>query len=241
MSSDDQIAADRFRIAHARALAWQDAVEACATQLGAPRPNETLGIVYANDRFVEALEPIVERLTEATGITNWIGTVGIGVIAGKTAHYDEPALVVMTAALPPDSFTLFDCVASDGLQLAGDALPPVGLGHVEPRNPKAAELVAEIAKTSGAYLIGGLTSERGKRFDQVAGVVTDGGVSGALFAPGIAAATGLTQGCTPIGPARTITLAQDNVVMEIDGAPALDALRDDLSMAPGEDLRRIGG
>jgi len=121
MSSDDQIAADRFRIAHARALAWQDAVEACATQLGAPRPNETLGIVYANDRFVEALEPIVERLTEATGITNWIGTVGIGVIAGKTAHYDEPALVVMTAALPPDSFTLFDCVASDGLKLAGDA------------------------------------------------------------------------------------------------------------------------
>ncbi|MBV8169920.1 MAG: FIST C-terminal domain-containing protein [Alphaproteobacteria bacterium] len=241
MSSDDQIAADRFRIAHARALAWQDAVEACASQLGAPRPNETLGIVYANDRFVEALEPIVERLTEATGITNWIGTVGIGVIAGKTAHYDEPALAVMTAALPPDSFALFDCVATDGLKLSEDARPPVGLVHVDPRNPKAAELVAEIAKASGAYLIGGLTAARGQRFDQVAGVVTDGGVSGALFAPGVTAATGLTQGCTPIGPARTITLAQDNVVMEIDGAPALDALREDLGVASPQELKRIGG
>ncbi len=147
----------------------------------------------------------------------------------------------MTAALPPDSFTLFDCVASDSLKLAGDARPPVGIVHVDPRNPRAAELVAEIAQASGAYLVGGLTAARGKRFDQVAGVVTDGGVSGALFAPGITNATGLTQGCTPIGPTRTITLAQDNVVMEIDGAPALDALRDDLAAAPGQDLRRIGG
>jgi small ligand-binding sensory domain FIST len=122
----------------------------------------------------------------------------------------------------------------------GDGRPPVGVVHVDPRNPRAAELVAEIAKSSGAYLVGGLTAARGKRFDQVAGVVTDGGVSGALFAPGITTATGLTQGCTPIGPARTITLAQDNVVMELDGAPALDALRDDLA-APGQDLRRIGG
>ena len=240
MNSDNQIA-DRFRVAHARALAWQDAVEACVDQLGAPRPNETLGIVYANDRFVESLTGIVDRLTEATGINNWIGTVGIGVLAGNTAHYDEPALAVMTAALPADGFTLFDCVASDGFKLSTDARPPVALVHVDPRNPKAAELVAEIAKTSGAYLIGGLTAARGKRFDQVAGVVTDGGVSGALFAPGVASATGLTQGCTPIGPARTITLAQDNVVMEIDGAPALDALRADLAVAPGQDLRRIGG
>jgi small ligand-binding sensory domain FIST len=241
MSTDKQIAGDRFRVAHARALAWQDAVESCVAQLGAPRPNETFGVVYANDRFVESLQAIVDHLTEATGITNWIGTVGIGVIAGKTAHYDEPALAVMTASLPRDSFTLFDCVASDALKLDGDARPPVGLVHVDPRNPKAAELVAEIAKTSGAYLIGGLTAARGQRFDQVAGVVTDGGVSGALFAPGVTAATGLTQGCAPIGPARTITLAQDNVVMEIDGAPALDALREDLSGSPGQDLKRIGG
>jgi small ligand-binding sensory domain FIST len=241
MSTDKQVAAERFRIAHARATAWQGAVDDCVAQLGPARPAETLGFVYANDRFVEQLGAIVDRLTEATGITSWIGTVGIGVIAGSTAHYDEPALAVMTASLPADSFTLFDCVASDALKLAGDARPPVGIVHVDPRNPRAAELIAEIAQASGAYLVGGLTAARGKRFDQIAGVVTDGGVSGALFAPGVTSATGLTQGCTPIGPVRTITMAQDNVVMEIDGAPALDALRDDLAAAPGQDLRRIGG
>lgn len=241
MSTDKQVAAERFRIAHARAPVWQRAVDDCLAQLGPPRPAETLGFVYANDRYVEDLHAIVERLSEATGVTSWIGTVGIGVIAGRTAHYDEPALAVMTAALPKDSFTLFDCVASDALKLAGDSRPPVGIVHVDPRNPRAAELVEEIARASGAYLVGGLTAARGKRFDQVAGVVTDGGVSGALFAPGVTSATGLTQGCTPIGAARTITLAQDNVVMELDGAPALDALRDDLAIASGQELRRIGG
>ncbi len=241
MSTDKQVAADRFRIAHARAPMWQRAVDDCIAQLGPPRGAETLGFVYANDRYVENLQEIVERLTEATGITSWIGTVGIGVIAGRSAHYDEPALAVMTAALPQSSFELFDCVASEELKLAGDGRPPVGIVHVDPRNPRAAELVAEIAKASGAYLVGGLTAARGKRFDQVAGVVTDGGVSGALFAPGLTTATGLTQGCTPIGPARTITMGQDNVVMELDGVDALDALRDDLAAAPGQDLRRIGG
>ena len=241
MSTDRQVATERFRVAHATAPGWQRAVEDCVLQLGPPRPIETLGFVYANDRFVENLGAIVDRLSEATGVTSWIGTVGIGVVAGRTAHYDEPALAVMTAALPPDSFTLFDCVASETIKPAGDGRPPVGLVHVDPRNPKAAELVAEIARASGAYLVGGLTAARGTRFDQVAGVMTDGGVSGALFAPGVAAATGLTQGCTPIGPARTITLAQDNVVMELDGKSALDALRDDLAGAPDRDLRRIGG
>jgi small ligand-binding sensory domain FIST len=241
MSTDKQVAAERFRIAHARAPVWQRALDDCLTQLGPARPSETLGFVYANDRYVENLQAIVDGLSEATGITSWIGTVGIGVIAGRTAHYDEPALAVMTATLPKESFTLFDCVASDTLKLAGDSRPPVGIVHVDPRNPRAAELVEEIARASGAYLVGGLTAARGKRFDQVAGMVTDGGVSGALFAPGVTAATGLTQGCTPIGPARTITLAQDNVVMELDGAPALDALRDDLSLASGQELRRIGG
>lgn len=241
MSTDKQIAAERFRVAHAASPTWHRAVEDCAAQLGPPRAAETLGFVYANDAYAEQLQPIVERLSESTGITNWVGTVGLGVIGGSTAHYEAPALAVMTAALPPSSFTLFDCVATDALKLEGDARPPVGLVHVDPRNPRAAELVAEIARSSGAYLIGGLTASRGQRFDQVAGMVTDGGVSGVLFAPGVARATGLTQGCTPIGPTRTITLGQDNIVMEIDGEPALDALRDDLAAAPGQDLRRIGG
>ncbi|WP_298324837.1 FIST C-terminal domain-containing protein, partial [Asticcacaulis sp.] len=52
---------------------------------------------------------------------------------------------------------------------------------------------------------------------------------------------GLTQGCTPIGPVRTITRADAQVVMEIDGAPALAALKTDIGPELAGDLRRIGG
>src|SRR5260221_4445900 len=167
MSTDKPLATDQFRVAHAAHADWRRAVDDCAAQLGAPRDAERLGFVYANDLYAEHLEDIVGRLTEATGITTWIGTVGIGVIAGHRAHYDEPALAVMAAALPAGDFTVFDCVAPTLLEQPADGRPPVGLVHVDPRNPRAAELVAEIAKASGAYLVGGLSASRGARFHQV--------------------------------------------------------------------------
>src|SRR5262249_50451695 len=53
-----------------------------------------------------------------------------------------------------------------------------------------------------------------------------------LFAQGVGVATGLSQGCTPIGPARTVTEADRTIVKAIDGKPAMEALRQDLGDAP---------
>ncbi len=67
------------------------------------------------------------------------------------------------------------------------------------------------------------------------------GVSGLLLAPEIAVATGLTQGCVPIGPVRRIDEARDNVVITIDGRPALAAFTDDIGPELARDPRRLGG
>ncbi len=67
------------------------------------------------------------------------------------------------------------------------------------------------------------------------------GLSGLLLAPEIAVATGLTQGCVPIGPVRRIDEARDNVVMTIDGRPALAAFTDDIGPELARDPRRLGG
>jgi small ligand-binding sensory domain FIST len=40
----------------------------------------------------------------------------------------------------------------------------------------------------------------------------------------------VTQGCQPIAPARTITGADNNLVLELDGEPALDVLLEDLQV-----------
>ena len=62
-----------------------------------------------------------------------------------------------------------------------------------------------------------------------------------MLAPGVAVATALTQGCVPIGPLRRIDEARDNVVMVIDGRPALAVFSQDIGPGLAQDLRRIGG
>jgi len=67
------------------------------------------------------------------------------------------------------------------------------------------------------------------------------GVAGLMLAPGISVATGLTQGCMPIGPVHRIDEARDNVVMVIDGRPALAVFTEDIGPGLASDLRRVGG
>jgi small ligand-binding sensory domain FIST len=62
-----------------------------------------------------------------------------------------------------------------------------------------------------------------------------------MLAPEIAVATALTQGCSPIGPLHRIDEARDNIVMALDGRPALAVFCDDIGPALARDLRHIGG
>jgi hypothetical protein len=54
--------------------------------------------------------------------------------------------------------------------------------------------------------------------------VFDGGLSGVAFGAGVALVSRVTQGCQPVGAQHTITAAHENVVLQLDGEPALDVL-----------------
>ena len=84
-----------FHAAHARGETWQECVARCTGRLG--RPGGGLGFVYFTEALVPHAAPIVETLREKTGVSDWIGTVGIGIIASGTEYLDEPALSVMVA------------------------------------------------------------------------------------------------------------------------------------------------
>jgi small ligand-binding sensory domain FIST len=68
-----------------------------------------------------------------------------------------------------------------------------------------------------------------------------GGLSGALVGAEVPVAVALSQGCLPIGPYRTVTAVQRAIVMELDGRPALEALKADAGDILTRDLRRIAG
>jgi small ligand-binding sensory domain FIST len=246
----------RFRSAMAAGAEWGHTVKACLDRLGNVK-DCNLGILYVTDGFAGDATSIVTLLRGVTGIRHWVGTVGLGVCAGAEEVFDQPAIAVMTARLPEDAFRLFPVVAGDLAplrQAAGAWLDRnhamLGLVHADPHTPRLAGVLDDLAEATGAFLVGALSASRGEmpQFTVPAstdglssGPVDDGGVSGVLFAPGVAVATGLTQGCSPIGPARTVTASEDNVILELDGRPALEWFKEDIGELLARDLRKVAG
>jgi small ligand-binding sensory domain FIST len=252
-------AAPSFVHAHAAAepaaaLDWGRLTLDCVTQLGAAAQTARLGFIYVTDPLAPHLAQILALLRQSTGVCNWAGSVGMGVLVTGTEYFERPAIVVMVATLPDSSWQLIPNL-SDGLAplaaaqdwLATATAGPLGgmplaVVHADPRHPRLPELIGELAGAVSGFLVGGLASAAGDgALDQVAGQVVRGGVSGVLFAPGVAVATGLSQGCSPIGPVRTITAARQNVLIEIDGRPALDVFKEDIGEILARRLERVAG
>lgn len=231
----------RFRTAHATGT-WHQAAKACLAQLGDVKGNANLGFVYVTDALADDLPSILTFLRETTGIADWVGTIGVGICGSENEYFDVPAVAVMTASLPAGSFRIVPGISADVSAFHRDneswiesAKPKLALVHGDPRNPRIPSLIDDLAESTSAFLVGGLTSSR-KGFEQVAGGITQGGISGVLFSDGLAVATGLTQGCRPIGPAHTVTTGFGNVLAELDGREALAVLADDSGEELGEDF-----
>ncbi len=218
----------------------------------APVEGANLGILYATEAAAAVLPDLVGALARHTEIGSWVGGVGLGVCSAAVEIFDEPAAVVMTAALPPDDFRIFAATGDPGSDLprrhAGwieASQPALALVHADPRCPDLTKAAVDTAGASGAFLVGGLVSHR---CDSPLVARTPGedglggnGLSGLMLAPGVAVATALTQGCSPIGPVHRIDEARDNVVMVIDGRPALSVFIEDIGPVLATDMRRVGG
>ncbi|MFD1624708.1 FIST signal transduction protein [Azospirillum griseum] len=244
-----------FLTASAAGADWGLTAKACLDQLG-PVAGCTLGFLYLTDGLAPHAASILTLLRGVTGIRDWVGTVGIGVVSRDAVFFDEPAMAVMVARLPEDAVRLFPMLTTDLDPLrraAGGWLDKHGaafaLVHADPRNQQLPDLVARLSDSASAFLVGGTSASRGE-FPQFClpadvglggSVVADGGLSGALFAPSVAVATAKTQGCQPIGPKRTITASDDNVILEIDGRPALEVFKEDIGPDLANNLRRVAG
>jgi len=224
-----------FRSAHARGATWRECVDDCAGQLG--RVGAGLGFVYFTDTLVPYAERIVAALREQTQVADWVGTVGIGVLATGTEYLDEPAISAMVAELPGDRYRIFSGRAGParGTQRFGAHF---GVIHADPRTPDVAELVADMStKVASGFLVGGISSSRARTV-QVANDVLSGGLSGAVLAESVGVSTRLTQGCAPLPGRHRITACEDNVIAMLDDRPALDVFRDALGAELAGDLRR---
>ncbi len=236
-----------FRHAHAGGGDWADIARDLARQLDPLPEGANLGFLYVTDPLTDDLSSILTFLRQTLGIEEWAGTIGLGICGGAQEYHDEPAAAVLVGAFPEDAFRVFpvlrgglgDMPAAVRGWVDGGAAP-FAVVHGDPYNHSLPEILNEAAAGLSSFLVGGLTASRGSGA-QVANSVVKGGVSGVLFGPEVQVATGLTQGCTPVGEPRQITEAADNIIMSIDGRPALDVMKGDIGELLARNLERVAG
>lgn len=224
-----------FRSAHASAQNWLEAGNKCLAQLGDIPPQANFGFLYTTDKFAADLANILNFFKQRSGIEHWVGTVGMGICGAGQEYYDTPAVSVLIAEFPADSFRLFNSLRpdlsdfrtthQDWYERNGSRFAVV---HGDPRHPQLPYLINALSEAlNGGFLVGGLTSSRGAHA-QIAEQILEGGLSGVLFGPDVAVATTLTQGCAPFGETHEISACERNIIMSLDGKPALDVFHQEI-------------
>ena len=205
-----------------------------------------LGLLYITDHYAPHAQELLDYVSaELPEVTDWAGTVGVGVAANNVEYFDEPALSVMLCDISPEHYRVFSGVAplAQGGQGGSHFVPHTALLHADAQTPDVPELIAELAqRTVSGHVFGGLASSRqqvvqfARRGDgNMAGQgkadgVFSGGLSGVAFDADVAMVSRVTQGCVPIGPVHTITSVDHHVALTLDDEAALDVLVRDLNI-----------
>ena len=239
-----------FSYAHATHPQWEMACTLVLAQLRGQMSSSlhavtpTLALLYITDHYADQAQDILDHLSaELPSVTDWSGTVGVGIAANNVEYFDEPALAVMLLDLPSDQYRVFSGVSPLGLGFEAHT----ALVHADGETADLSELLTEMAaRTDTGYLFGGLCSSRSRNVQFAlaadgtvsgqgrASGVFSGGLSGVAFGPDVALISRVTQGCKPISPAHVITESKTNVVLQLDGEPALDVLLRDLDISLDE-------
>ncbi|MFZ4623352.1 MAG: FIST signal transduction protein [Rhodoferax sp.] len=236
-----------FPYGHATHPQWRMAAALVLAQLRAQMAlhgyadSPTLALLYITDHYGPQAQDILAHLSaELPEITDWAGTVGIGIASNNVEYFDEPALAVMLCELPSDQYRVFSGVAPLGMAFEAQT----ALVHADARTPELSELITELAeRTDSGYVFGGLSSGRGKALQfAVAGDgnvkgqgaasgVFSGGLSGVAFGSQVKLMSRVTQGCLPLAKAHRVTAADHNVVLTLDHEPALEVLLRELKVS----------
>jgi len=237
-----------FVAGHATHTQWRGALALAAAQIDAALSRQvlrpTLGWAYFTEAAAPEADALMQELQARWPGVDWVGGVGIGIAACGAEYVEEPAVSLLLCDLPPASYRLFSGTAPLPGPAGGFAAHTACV-HADPATPDVDELVAELAgRTAAGYLFGGLVSSRVGAV-QVAGRPVRGGLSGVAFDASVGLVSRVTQGCQPVGPARTVTRAEHNLVLSLDDQDALPLLLADLDIrthtAPREVMPRLQG
>jgi hypothetical protein len=188
---------------------------------------------------------LIRSIREATTGAPLSGCSGEGIITQGLA--DETNFGVAVMAIRSDELQFYHARVKDfglgadiaGLRLAEDIKPflseksiacflfPDGLSFNF--DPFLAAFEKSLQRKSALPLFGGLASDNWtaqKTYQYHDDEVFSGGLSLVVLSGNSNVAWGVNHGCVPAGNSRTVTKSKGNVIFEIDGVPALEALKE---------------
>lgn len=201
-----------------------------------------LAMVFVSPHHEDACETLVQRLLEATGASNLIGCTGESIIGPTSELERTPAVALWTASLPGvrvmpfvvdlDDVNRFETVEdwSDRIGVARDESPSfIVLPEPFTFGPAVEHTLGLMDQLyPGSTIVGGLPSGGGapgeNRVFMNDQVLRQGLVGVSLSGP-IGVEAVVSQGCRPIGETYVVTRAEQNVIRELRGRPALEVLK----------------
>lgn len=244
---------ENFASAAASGKDWREASKNVLDKLDGLEPKDkkrfNFGFLYISDYLADDANSILNLFRSVLEIENWIGCVGMGVIGTGESFVDKPAIAAMIGHMDEDGFCIFPQISEDRAHSDQDRVktwlsshvPMLTLVHGDPLSEEdPIMMLRELEKSTGAFLIGGLSSSRSHHY-QIASAVCENAICGAFFDQSLPVVTTLSQGCEPISDFHTITKAQDNIVFELDGKPALDVFQDTMRALAAKKLGKTPG
>ena len=226
-----------FLVAHGMSEHWGAAAKTCLDGLGPDRgAGANLGFLYATEPFCEDLGSILTFLRGTTRIETWVGGIVPALCAEGEEYRQCGALGIMVGRVPDGAVTPFTALDIPNLSLQDHK---AAILHADPRHPVGKSLVEEMGQQLTS-LAGGMLSNLGPVY-QLAGSMSAGGASGVLLGPGLDLVVDIAQGCSPIGPTHLVTHSNQNILIELDGLPALRVLVSEAGDLIARNLKRAAG
>ena len=210
-----------------------------------------LAVCFASTHHVGAFEDIGPALRNILEPQVLVGGTAVAVAGGAHEIEENPALTVFSARLDGAALTPVtlrvqetpDGAALTGWPSLGDRPPASLLLFADPFTfPVDAFLQRVNRDLPGLQIIGGLASSAGSpggnRLVLDDRVVDEGAVGVFVDGGSIEVRTLVSQGCRPIGRPYVVTRAEQNLIEELGGKPAIERLQE-LAGAASEEEREL--
>lgn len=219
-------------------VAIREAAATARTGLGSEPAD--LGLVFVSGRHGTPVRPALEGLADELGVEHVIGATAEGVLADDREYESGSAVVIWLARLPGATIvplSLEYAQSSDGGMFLGwpaeleQAWPQDAalLLLADPFSFDVDRLMRRMEEDHpGVPVIGGFASggnRPGMNTLLVGSASYDSGAVGVVIG-GVRIQAIVSQGCRPIGMPMVITKAEENLIVELGGRPALERLRE---------------